>query len=98
LLGGKGRLHCFREQGKPDGAQRWDLTKKRDEWVAEAKGRRRQGPSRTKREAVRAAAKPAIKAGTPISLRIHGVNGRVQEERTYLAVLTRFAARDSCKA
>jgi hypothetical protein len=62
--------------------QRWDL-KKADEGWAASDGSNVMATASTKKEAVRQAGAAARRAGEPISLRIHGENGRIQEERTY---------------
>ena len=62
--------------------RRIDVSKKGDQWVA-SDGMRTVTSARTKDEAVRATAQAARASGQPTSVRIPGLNGRVQEERTY---------------
>jgi Uncharacterized protein conserved in bacteria (DUF2188) len=61
---------------------RIDVVKKGAGWVAQ-QGQNAVVQASTKVEAVRKAAQYAIKSGVPTSLRIHKVNGQIQEERTY---------------
>jgi hypothetical protein len=66
--------------------KRIDLMSAGDHWVAKSKGGGRAyatGP--TKAAAVRNAAKKARRDPRGVSIRIHGKNGRIQEERTYPA-------------
>jgi hypothetical protein len=62
--------------------KRIDVVKKGDEWVAES-GRNVITRSKTKQQAVRSTAKAARSSGEATSVRIHNVDGRIQEERTY---------------
>ena len=59
-----------------------DVRKRGDEWVAESAGRA-VARAATKAEIVRRAAQAARGAASPVSVRIHGLNGRIQQERTY---------------
>ena len=66
------------------GFKRIDIVTSGDNWVAERKGGGRvyaSGP--TKAVAVQKAAKKARRDPRQVSLRIHGRDGRIQEERTY---------------
>ena len=62
---------------------RIDVVKKDDRWVGQSTSGMAVASGRTKDEAVRATASYARQAGTPTSVRIHGRDGRIQEERTY---------------
>jgi hypothetical protein len=62
--------------------KRIDVVKKGDGWVGQSAGQVVAMAS-TKTEIVRETARVAKAEGTPVSVRIHGVNGRIQEERTY---------------
>lgn len=62
--------------------KRMDVVKKGNEWVAESGGSAVIHGDR-KTDVVRKAARMARDGGEPMSVRIHGVNGRIQEERTY---------------
>jgi hypothetical protein len=62
--------------------QRIDIVHQGDTWVAESGGQRLMVGAR-KDDLVRNVAKAARESGAPTSLRIHGLNGRIQEERTY---------------
>jgi hypothetical protein len=62
--------------------QRIDIVHKDDTWVAESSGQRLMIGS-TKDDLVRNVAQAVRQTGTPTSVRIHGMNGRIQEERTY---------------
>jgi len=64
--------------------KRIDVVSRGDHWVAERRGGGRayaSGP--TKAVAVQKAAKKARRDPRRVSLRIHGRDGRIQEERTY---------------
>jgi ketosteroid isomerase-like protein len=64
--------------------KRIDIVKRDDHWVGERQGSKRvyvQGS--TKEMAVRRAAKKAKRDPRAVSVRIHGRDGRIQEERTY---------------
>ena len=68
----------------PKPLKRIDVVSRGDHWVAEHQGGGRAyatGP--TKAVAVRKAAKKAKRDPRQVSLRIHGKDGRIQEERTY---------------
>ena len=62
--------------------KRIDISKQGDEWVAKTGG---QVVSRAPRKAdlVRQTASSLRSSGVPTSVRIHGRDGRIQEERTY---------------
>lgn len=62
--------------------KRIDVVKKGDQWIAEAGGRMLTSAP-TKVEAVRETARVARGAGEPVTVKIHGQNGRIQAERTY---------------
>jgi hypothetical protein len=62
--------------------KRIDITHKGDEWVAKSGGQVI-GRSRTKTDLVRETASAARSSTQGTTVRIHGKNGRVQEERTY---------------
>ncbi|MGH9283042.1 MAG: DUF2188 domain-containing protein [Acidimicrobiales bacterium] len=62
--------------------QRIDISKQGDEWVARSGGQvvNRAGK---KLDLVRRTASSVRASGQPTSVRIHGRDGRIQEERTY---------------
>jgi hypothetical protein len=62
--------------------KRFDLVKKGDEWVARS-GTKVVARAATKVDAVRETARVANADPQPVSVRIHGRDGRIQEERTY---------------
>jgi hypothetical protein len=62
--------------------KRIDVVKKGDEWVAQGGGKRVASAS-TKVEAVRKTAEAARRERDDVTVRIHGVDGRIKEERTY---------------
>ena len=62
--------------------KRIDITKGGDGWVAKSGGNVI-GQARTKTDIVRQTARQARSTGEATSVRIHGTNGRIQEERTY---------------
>jgi hypothetical protein len=62
---------------------RWDVTRKGDDWVARDRSGTTHATGRTQAEAVRATAQAARQAGEPVSVRIHGRDGKIREERTY---------------
>jgi hypothetical protein len=58
--------------------------KKQDGWAGESRGRTvPKAKAPTKDAAVKKVAAAAKKDPQPVSVRIHKVNGRIQEERTY---------------
>ena len=63
--------------------RRVDVVKKRSGWVAATKSGRTFATGSTKDTVVRNAAKKARGSARPTTLRIHGRDGTVQEERTY---------------
>ena len=63
--------------------RRIDIVKHRNGWVAETKSGRTYASGSTKKEVVSATAAKARKASRPTSVRIHGRDGRIQEERSY---------------
>jgi hypothetical protein len=64
--------------------KRIDVVKKGDGWAGESGGRTVPNTkASTKLEAVRKTAAAAKKGSEPVSVRIHGVDGKIQEERTY---------------
>jgi hypothetical protein len=64
--------------------RRIDVVKKGGSWVGRRKGKTVPGTkAKTKRASVKKTAAVARKAKKPTSVRIHKVNGRIQEERTY---------------
>jgi len=64
--------------------KRIDVVKKRDGWAGESGGRTVPNTkASTKAEAVRKTAAVATKGREPVSVRIHKVDGKIQEERTY---------------
>ena len=66
--------------------KRIDVVKRGDHWAAQSKsGGRAYATGPTKAVAVRNAAKKARRDPRGVALRIHGRDGRVQEERTYPA-------------
>lgn len=62
--------------------QRIDIVHQGDTWVAESGGQRLMVGAK-KDDLVRNVAKAARASGAPTSVVIHGMNGRIQEERTY---------------
>jgi len=63
--------------------KRIDVVKKGDRWVGETKSGERYSSGRTKTAAVQDTAKKARRDPQDVSVRIHGINGRIQQERTY---------------
>ena len=64
--------------------KRIDIVKRGQRWVGERKGRKRvYVEGKTKEVAVKRAAQKAKRDPRNVSLRIHGRDGRIQEERTY---------------
>ena len=64
--------------------RRIDVVKKGGNWVGRSKGKTVRGTkAKTKSASVKKTAAVARKAKKPTSVRIHKVNGRIQEERTY---------------
>ena len=64
--------------------KRIDIVRRGKRWVGERKGKKRvYAAGSTKDVAVRRAAKKAKRDPRTVSLRIHGRDGRIQEERTY---------------
>jgi hypothetical protein len=63
--------------------RRIDVVKKRSGWVAETKSGRSFATGSTKETVVKNAAKKARGSSRPTTLRIHGRDGKIQEERTY---------------
>ena len=64
--------------------KRVDVKSVGDHWVAKTKGGSRPyATGQTKAVAVRNAAKKARRDSRGVALRIHGRDGRIQEERTY---------------
>jgi hypothetical protein len=63
--------------------RRIDVVKDRNGWVAQTKSGRAYAPGTTKKAVVRKTAKKARNATRPTTVRIHGRDGRIQEERTY---------------
>jgi hypothetical protein len=62
--------------------KRIDVVKKPEGWVAHTGGQSLMTGAR-KDDLVRQVAQAARASGEPTSVRIHGINGRIQEERTY---------------
>lgn len=62
--------------------KRFDVVKKSDQWVAES-GNQIVAKARTKEAAVRRTAQAAKADPEAVTVKIHKVNGRIQEERTY---------------
>jgi hypothetical protein len=61
--------------------KRVDLVKKGTQWVEESGGKvTKRGPLKT--EAIKKTMRAANRAGEPVSVKIHKVNGRFREERT----------------
>ncbi len=61
-----------------------DIVKRGNRWVGERKGKKRvYVTASTKDVAVRRAAAKAKRDPRSVSIRIHGRDGRIQEERTY---------------
>ena len=64
--------------------KRIDVVKKRDGWAGESGGRTVSNTKApTKAEAVKKVAAAAKKDSQPVSVRIHKLDGKIQEERTY---------------
>jgi hypothetical protein len=59
-----------------------DVVKANEQWVARLGGQVLV-TANTKSQAVRDTAAKAKRLGEPVSVRIHGLNGRIQQERTY---------------
>lgn len=62
--------------------KRIDVVKKGSEWVAES-GSKVVAHARTKAETVRKTADAARRDPDAVTVKIHKVSGRIQEERTY---------------
>lgn len=62
--------------------KRIDVSKKGSKWVGETKGKQ-VSQGKTKDEAVKRTAKVARADEEPVSVKIHKVDGKIQEERTY---------------
>jgi Uncharacterized protein conserved in bacteria (DUF2188) len=62
--------------------KRIDVVKKGDKWVAES-GDRIVTSAPTKEEAVKQTAQAARRDPEAVTVKIHKVNNRIQEERTY---------------
>ncbi len=64
--------------------KRIDVVKKGNQWVGETgKSKQVVSKGRTKETAIRNTAKVAKKDPQPVSVKIHKVDGKFQEERTY---------------
>lgn len=63
--------------------RRVDIVKKPNGWVAHTKSGRTFATGGTKKAVVKKTAAKARHGTRPTSVRIHGRNGRIQEERTY---------------
>ena len=64
--------------------KRIDVVKKRDGWVGETGGASvRNTKAPTKEEAIKKTAEVARRDPQPVSVRIHKLDGKIQEERTY---------------
>ena len=63
--------------------RRVEIKKGRNGWTAKTKNGRAFATGRTKAALVKKAAAKARRSTRPMSLRIRGRNGRIQEERTY---------------
>lgn len=63
--------------------RRVDIVKKPNGWVAHTKSGRTFATGQTKKAVVKNTATKARHGTRPTSVRIHGRNGRIQEERTY---------------
>lgn len=62
--------------------KRWDLVKKKQQWVQEGEGKSvRRGPRKT--DAIKRTAAAAKRAREPITVKIHKAAGPLDEERTY---------------
>jgi hypothetical protein len=64
-------------------ARRVDVVQTGDGWVAKTRNGHKFATGATKSQVVKNAAVKARRSERPTSLRIHGRNGRIQEERTY---------------
>ena len=63
--------------------RRIDVKKSRNGWSAKTESGRPFAIGDTKAAVIKNAAAKARKSTPPVSLRIHGRDGRIQEERTY---------------
>jgi hypothetical protein len=63
--------------------KRVDIVKSSGGWMAETKSGKAYVEASTKQEVVTKTATKARKSTRPVSVRIHGRDGRIQEERTY---------------
>jgi hypothetical protein len=64
--------------------KRIDIVKKPDGWAGESGGRTVPNTkATTKTETVQKVAAAAKKSNEPVSVRIHKLDGKIQEERTY---------------
>lgn len=64
--------------------KRYDVVKRPDYWVAESNGRAVPGTkASTKAQAIQNAAAAARRSTDPVSVKIHKLDGQIQEERTY---------------
>lgn len=62
--------------------KRWDLVKKKQEWIQEGEGKSVRRGSR-KTDAIKKTAAAAKRAQQPITVKIHKAAGPFDEERTY---------------
>jgi hypothetical protein len=63
--------------------KRIDVVKKGSGWVGETEGGQSVAKGATKAEAVKATAKVAKADPQPVTVKIHKVDGKIGEERTY---------------
>ena len=63
--------------------KRVDVFKKGDRWIGQTSDQSVLTTARTQAEAIRATAAAAKRDPEPVSVRIHGRDNRIREERTY---------------
>jgi hypothetical protein len=63
--------------------KRVDVLKKGERWIGQNSDLSVFATGRTQADAIRATAAKAKRAAEPVSVRIHGVDNRIREERTY---------------
>ena len=63
--------------------KRVDVVKKGDRWIGQTSDQSVFATGRTQADAIRATAAKAKRDPEPVSVRIHGRDNRIREERTY---------------
>jgi len=63
--------------------KRWEVVKKKDQWVARTKSGKVKLRAKSKSTAVQRTARLAAADRQAVTVRIHKANGQIAEERTY---------------